>query len=58
MQSLGIIRYRAKILNKITELLDLKDKNILDIGCGNGREAKTLSLSAASVIGVDIKLRK
>lgn len=58
MQSLGVIRYRTKILNRITESLDLKNKNILDIGCGNGIEAKTLALSATSVTGVDIKFYK
>ena len=40
------------------ENIQKTDFRFLNVGCGKGREARTLALSAASVTGADIKFRK
>jgi SAM-dependent methyltransferase len=45
-----------KRMGKIDEILDLKGKRVLDLGCGNGCYTAELALRAACVCGVDIQI--
>jgi len=40
-------------LRPMVQWVDLKDKHILDMGCGNGRFTKLLSQYSKAVIGID-----
>ena len=42
-----------KIYEKIAKYTDLINKNILEIGCGNGRISSLLSVESGSLIAVD-----
>jgi exopolysaccharide biosynthesis WecB/TagA/CpsF family protein len=44
-----------KRIEKIDEMLDLRGKSVLDLGCGNGCYTAELARQAASVCGVDIQ---
>jgi len=44
-----------KRLEKIDEMLDLRGKRVLDLGCGNGCYTAELARRAASVCGVDLQ---
>lgn len=44
-----------KRTEKIDETLDLRGKNVLDLGCGNGCYTAELARRAASVCGVDLQ---
>ena len=44
-----------KRIEKIDEMLDLKGKRVLDLGCGNGCYTAELERRAASVCGLDIQ---
>src|SRR5215470_17418594 len=46
-----------KRIEKIDELLDLKGKRVLDLGCGNGCYTAELARRAAFVCGVDLQRR-
>ena len=37
----------------LQRLVSLRGKNVLDIGCGEGRTARRMARTAASVLGVD-----
>jgi SAM-dependent methyltransferase len=45
-----------KRIGKIDETLDLKGKNVLDLGCGNGCYTAELATRAAFVCGVDLQI--
>ena len=44
-----------KRLEKIDELVDLRGKRVLDLGCGNGSYTVELARRAASVCGMDLQ---
>ena len=37
----------------LRRLVSFRDMNVLDVGCGDGRTARTIARDAATVIGVD-----
>ena len=41
-------------IEKATDTFDLKDKNVLDLGCGNGRLYEFLTSKGASYTGLDL----
>ncbi len=47
-------RHRLRILLKALEKEDLREKSILDIGCGGGDVSFALAQKGASVIGIDM----
>lgn len=51
------VNLRSDILvtNRIVDILgDIEGKTILDLGCGNGKLARKLSMKGARVVGIDI----
>lgn len=37
----------------LDELADFRDKDVLDLGCGDGRTARSIARTARSVLGLD-----
>jgi ubiquinone/menaquinone biosynthesis C-methylase UbiE len=37
----------------LRELADFRNKDVLDMGCGDGRTTRSIALTAGSVLGVD-----
>ena len=37
----------------LTRLVSFRDREVLDIGCGEGRTARTIARTATTVVGVD-----
>src|SRR5882762_10668451 len=46
-----------KRIEKIDEMLDLRGKRVLDLGCGNGSYTAELARRAAFVCGVDLQMQ-
>lgn len=44
-------------LDTVRELVDLRDKRVLEMGCGDGRFTFLYAEDAASVLGIDPKRR-
>ncbi len=48
-----IIDPRELEMKALRELADLSGKDVLDIGCGDGRTSRRIARTAGSVLGID-----
>ncbi len=48
-----IVDPEEREMDVLRRLVELRGKDVLDIGCGRGRTARRIARTAASVLGVD-----
>jgi len=52
--TLGQVSLGHRIADMLSQHLDIKDKKVLEVGCGDGGVSVALSLRGADVIGIDL----